>query len=43
MPPTEASFFVTGGTVPSDAASYLERSADRELLETLRVDLLLRK
>ena len=36
MSPTKPSFFVTGGTVPLDAASYLERSADRELLETLR-------
>ena len=35
MSPTEPSFFVTGGTVPLAAASYLERSADRELLETL--------
>ena len=29
-------FFVTGGTVPLSAASYLERAADQELLDALR-------
>ena len=36
MSPTEASFFVTGGTLPLEAASYLERSADKELLQAVR-------
>lgn len=29
-------FFVTGGTIPAGSESYVERSADRELLEHLR-------
>ncbi|MCI0746447.1 MAG: AAA-like domain-containing protein [Verrucomicrobia subdivision 3 bacterium] len=32
---TEASFYVTGGTMRRDAPSYVERKADRELLEAL--------
>ncbi|MDX1933645.1 MAG: AAA-like domain-containing protein [Capsulimonadales bacterium] len=31
----ESEFFVTGGTVPPDAPSYVERQADRDLLEGL--------
>lgn len=31
----DTSFFVTGGTVPTDAPSYIERAADRELLAGL--------
>ncbi|MFN0067382.1 MAG: AAA-like domain-containing protein [Limisphaerales bacterium] len=34
-PAPDTSFFVTGGTVPTDAPSYIERAADRELLEAL--------
>jgi len=32
----ENSFYVTGGTLPLEAASYLERAADKELLAALR-------
>ena len=32
---TTPSFFVTGGTVPTDSASYVERQADKELLSAL--------
>ena len=31
----ESSFFVTGGTVPTDSASYVARQADKELLSAL--------
>lgn len=34
-PAPDTSFFVTGGTVPTDAPSYIERAADRELLACL--------
>ena len=30
-----ADFFVSGGTMPSDAASYVSRAADRQLLDAL--------
>src|SRR3712207_3969487 len=33
--PQAPGFFVTGGTVPLDAASYVERQADRDLLTSL--------
>src|SRR5437763_1148804 len=36
MSSEEISFFVTGGTLPVDAPSYVTRRADRDLLETLR-------
>ncbi len=32
----EREFFVTGGTLPAASASYVERAADRQLLEHLR-------
>jgi WD40 repeat protein len=34
-PPSSASFYHTGGTLPPDAPSYVEREADRELFERL--------
>ena len=36
MAPAEPRFFVTGGTLPLEAASYLERAADQELLNAVR-------
>ena len=33
---SETRFYITGGTLPSDAPSYIERQADRDLLATLR-------
>ena len=36
MTPAETSFYIIGGTLPLDAASYLERAADRELQGALR-------
>lgn len=35
MGDSERKFFVSGGTLPPDSASYLERSADENLLEAL--------
>ena len=32
----ESSFFVTGGTVPTDSSSYVERKADKDLLSALQ-------
>jgi WD40 repeat protein len=34
--PSAASFYITGGTLPPDARSYVEREADQELLAALR-------
>ncbi len=36
MTATEIPFYVTGGTLPRDAASYVRRKADHDLLEALR-------
>src|SRR5919109_5198377 len=36
MPITATSFYVTGGTLRSDAPSYVERQADTDLYEALR-------
>src|SRR5262245_13818652 len=35
LPPQDAGFYVTGGTLSHDALSYIERDADRELYEAL--------
>src|SRR5881296_716298 len=34
--PTDSSFYVTGGTLRQDAPSYVERQADKDLLDGLR-------
>ncbi len=36
MSPTQAAFYVTGGTLTSDAPSYVERQADHDLYEGLK-------
>ncbi len=36
MVAAEQRFYVTGGTLPTDAPSYVARRADTDLLETLR-------
>jgi hypothetical protein len=35
-PPAVSVFYITGGTLPPDALSYVERQADRDLLQALR-------
>ena len=36
LPDTMLPFYVTGGTLPTDSASYIKRAADKELLEALQ-------
>jgi hypothetical protein len=36
MPPTQPGFYITGGTVPQGAPSYVERQADRDLFAALQ-------
>src|SRR5947207_623484 len=36
MPTLDAGFYITGGTVPGDALSYVTRRADEQLFEGLR-------
>jgi hypothetical protein len=33
--PTQSTFYVTGGTLRHDAPSYVERQADKDLLDGL--------
>src|SRR5215213_2325434 len=33
--PSREAFYVTGGTLPPDASSYVERAADRDLFASL--------
>ncbi len=35
MTPPTAGYFVTGGTLPTGSKSYVERAADRELIEAV--------